>query len=173
MSWRKKLLTTIEDSKTIPALKIVFRSAQPADHKFIMQLQEKYPFIDDEYCQFLAITDGASLWVYELFGSGMSRIPAIEGIIHRWRTNTENLQVFPFAEDPDGNCIAMRKNGNIIQYSYKDELDSDCIILANSFSDFLGDVLMGKDFYSLFDIPATEIKNNEWLYYLDRKGWLN
>ncbi|PQO37542.1 hypothetical protein DTL21_06245 [Bremerella cremea] len=172
MGWDEKLRTTIADSQTVSNLKIVFRSAGPADERFITHLREQYPFIAGDYCRFLAITDGAGLWMYEFFGSGASRMPAIRDLINRWRPISEKLQVFPFAEDPEGNCISMRINGEIIQYGVEIESDSHCIVLANSFGDFLDHMLMGEGFYSLFEVPPTEIENNEWLDYLKQKGWL-
>lgn len=173
MTWEEKLLTAIDDSKDMPMPKIVFRFARPVDGSFVEDLQRKYPFLDHEYCRFLSVTDGASLWMYEFFGSGSSKMPALEDLMQRWPPNVDSLRVFPFAEDPSGNCIAMRENGEVIQFGFRAESDTDCTALAQSFGQFVGNVLMGEDFYSLFDIPATEFEDNEWTDYLKQKGWLS
>ncbi|MBA4030569.1 MAG: hypothetical protein C0478_06715 [Planctomyces sp.] len=173
MAWDEKLLTAMDDSKDMSILKIVFRFAPPVNYSFINDLQRKYPFLDDEYCRFLSITDGASLWMYEFFGSGSLEMPALEGLMQRWQPNVDKLRVFPFAEYPGGNCIAMRENGEVIQFDFRAESDTDCTVLAQSFGLFVGNVLMGEDFYSLFDIPATDLRDNEWTDYLKQKGWLS
>lgn len=173
MAWEEKLLTAIGDSKDMPTLKVVFRFAQPVNGGFVVDLQRRYPFLDDEYCRFLSITDGASLWMYEFFGSGSSEMPALESLNQRWRSNVDKLQVFPFAEDPSGNCIGMRQNGEIIQFDFRTESDADCTVLAQSFGLFVDNLLMGEGFYSLFGIPAKEFGDNEWTNYLKHKGWLS
>jgi hypothetical protein len=173
MAWEDKLLATIDDSKHMPLLKLVFRCARPVDGSFVKELQRKYPFLDDEYRRFLSITDGASLWMYEFFGSGSSEMSALEELMQRWQPTTDRLRVFPFAEDPGGNCIAMRETGEVIQFDCRAESDTECIVLAQSFGQFVDNVLMGEDFYSLFDIPAAEFEDNEWTEYLKQKGWLS
>jgi len=171
MAWDEKLLTTITDFDSMPMLRIVFRSFPPAAANFVRGLRRQFPFIDDDYDRFLLLTDGASLWMYEFYGSGASAMPALSDLLSRWQPNLGKVKVFPFAEDPSGNCIAMRENGEIVLFDFRAESDSDCIALAPTFGVFLDDVLMGENFYSLFDIPSSEIENNEWLQYLRQKGW--
>lgn len=173
MAWDEKLLITIADFDSMPMLRIVFRSFPPAEANYVTRLRQQFPFVHDDYDRFLSITDGASLWMYEFYGSGSSEMPALGDLLSRWQPNLDKLKVFAFAEDPGGNCIAMRENGEIVQFDFRAESDADCIVLAPSFGEFLDDVLMGDNFYSLFDVPASEIEDNEWLEYLRQKGWLS
>ena len=173
MAWDDKLLTTIADFDGTPMLRIVFRSFPPAEANYIRGLRHQVPFVPDDYERFLSITDGASLWMYELYGSGGSEMPALSDLHSRWQANIEKLKVFAFAEDPSGYCIATRESGEVVQFDFRAETDADCIVLAPSFGEFLDDVLMGERFYSLFDVPASEIEDNEWLEYLRQKGWFS
>ncbi|MCA9046008.1 MAG: SMI1/KNR4 family protein, partial [Planctomycetaceae bacterium] len=103
---------------------------------------------------------------------GASQMPSLSKLHERWRRNSDRFLMFPFGEDPGGDCIAMRENGEIIRFDFTAESESDCLVLAASFGEFLNDVLMGAGFYSLFDVPASELEDNEWLVYLRQKGWL-
>lgn len=172
MTWDEKLSSTMAALEGSPSLRIVFRCFAPAGAEYLRELQRKYPFLDEDYSQFLSLTDGASLWMYEFYGSGVSEMSALEDLYERWRSNVDQLRVFPFAEDPNGNCIAMRVGGEIVQFDFRAESDSDCIVLARSFSELVGEVLMGERFYSLFDVPPSEIEDNEWIDYLKQRGWL-
>jgi len=173
MTWYDKLVQVIADCTHMPRLRIVFRSFPPAVSGYAAKLRQEFPFISEDYTRFLSLTDGASLWMYEFYGSGALKMLSLESLRVRWQPNAEKLRVFPFAEDPGGNCIAMRESGEIVQFDLNGESDSDGITLAQSFGELLDNVLMGERFYSLFDVPPSEIEDNEWLAYLRHKGWLS
>lgn len=173
MTWYDKLVQVIADCTHMPRLKLVFRSFPPAVAGYVAKLRQEFPFISEDYTRFSSLTDGASLWMYEVYGSGASKMPSLACLHVRWQPNAEKLRAFPFAEDPGGNCIAMRENGEIVQFDLRAESDSDCITLAPCFGELLDNVLMGERFDWLFDVPPSEIEDNEWLAYLRHKGWLS
>lgn len=173
MAWKVKLLEVIEDSKRMPILNVVFRHALPADGRFISDLQERCPFLDSDYIEFLSFTDGASFWMFEFCGSGASQMRALKDLARRWNPNVEALKLFPIGEAPSGDCIAIRESGEVVQLDYRADADAECASLARSFGELINDKLMGSEFLSLPDVPSLDRGGNEWVDYLLQKGWLS
>jgi hypothetical protein len=173
MAWQNKFSEIISDSQSNLKLRIVFRHFPPVDSICIANLRQAFPLIPDEYCELLSITDGASLWMYELYGSGLSEMFALKDLHSRWQPLLTSLRVFPFAEDPSGNCIAIRETGEIVMIDFHVETYADCIQISPSFDTFIDQMLMGENFYSLIGLDPSNSENNEWVEYLFSKGWID
>lgn len=172
MNWEFKFAEAAKAAKDNLKLGMVFDAIEPADPSFIADLKASHPYLDDDYLQFLSITNGAQIWWYIFAGSRTSTLATLESLQSRWRPNIIHMRLFPIAEDPGGACIAMTQDRRIVQFDHRAESKSDLIELASCFSDFLNDVLMGEKFYSLFNVDSSELKDNEWLDFMKSKGWV-
>lgn len=173
MTWESKLAETVEAVKDNLKLGMVFDTAEPANSEFLANLKASHPYLDDDYVRFLSISDGAQIWWYVLAGSGQSSLTSLETLEARWKPSIEQFGVFPIGEDPAGACVAITQDGRVVQFDYRAETESDLVELAPSFDAFLDEVLMGERYYSLFDVPPSEIEDNHWLEFMKQKEWIS
>jgi hypothetical protein len=171
MSWKEKLETTRESLSDTPDLAIVFSEGCGASEEFIAALQGQFPFIGADYLDFLRETDGVQIDMYQLFGSGRSRFASISDALNRWKPVLGDAGI-PIGEDPSGDCIVLTRSGTVVLMDYQKDNVAQGRILAESFGDFLADVLMGKRFPSLFPREWTTKHENEWTRHMRRHGWL-
>ncbi|MCA9040109.1 MAG: SMI1/KNR4 family protein [Planctomycetaceae bacterium] len=172
MSWLEKMQQTKLALVENPRLQIVFSSCTPAPETFIDLLRDRYPFLPETYLLFLKQTDGADICMFVLAGSGESSFPSIETLIKRWKPNLGSGPILPIGEDPSGDCIAIIKDGSVVAIDYTIDSTDEATYLADSFDDFLDNVLMGNKYPSLFPGGLTPHHENEWTHFLREKGWL-
>ena len=171
LTWKEKIRLTHCAVSECPELAIVFAVCQGADEDFLSYLRQAFPFIDDEYVSFLRETDGVQIDMYQLFGSGRSGFTSISEGMKQWKPIIGNDGI-AIGEDPSGDCIVIGKDGRVRLVDYRMQQSQDGRIMAESFPELVGDVLMGPSFPKVFPngrIPAHE---NEWTRFLRRQGWL-
>lgn len=171
LSWKEKIRLTHSAVSESPELAIVFSDSHGANEDFLSNLRQAFPFIDDEYVSFLRETDGVQIDMYQLFGSGRSGFTSISDGIKRWKPIIGDDGI-AIGEDPSGDCIVIGKDGRVRLVDYRMEQGQDGRILAESFSELVGDVLMGPSFPKLFPNGWSPAHENEWTRFLRRQGWL-
>lgn len=172
MTWKEKLAVTREDAARIPEMIMCFHEYPCASEAFIHELRSKFPFVDEEYIEFLRQTDGARFFVFALFGSERSWDRTILGETARWKREIDDGGVV-ISADAYGNPIVLCKDRRVRLLDFR-EIDKmeDGVVLADTFASFLSDVLMGDRLSLLMggEIPADF--ESEWITHLRRHGWL-
>jgi hypothetical protein len=171
MTWREKLEITRRSLPDHPTLEIVFElAAAGAPEAFISALRSQYPFITNDYLEFLRFSDGAQLWMFVLFGSKPSTFPSIPEARSRWASNLGDR--LPIGEDPSGMCLVMERAGNIVTIDYTTDAGDHVESLASTLGEFLDEVLLGPRFPELFKDSREGPPENEWTAHLRHQGWL-
>lgn len=171
ISWKEKLRLTHKAATITPELSIVFSDRQAASDHFLDSLKRRFPSIDREYIAFLRETDGIQIDMYQLFGSEQSGFTSISEGIQRWAPIIGSDGV-PIGEDPSGDCIVLMLDGQVRLVDKTMDHAHDGRVLADSFSDFITQVLMGPLFPTLFPNGWTPDHENEWTQYLRQQSWL-
>jgi hypothetical protein len=145
-----------------------------ASSEFILKLKSRYPFVSEDYLQFLEITDGADIAQCRFLEEGdFDSIAGQYGQIYpkeRW---------MPFGYEAGGDPLLLGNSGKVALGEGKANKEV-FIILANSFSEFLCEVLMGQKYASVFRVEQDEydkfykeeIEDDPWLAFLVKNQWI-
>ena len=173
MSWLEKLDQTRAMLSQNPELAIVFSESLPgASETFIGFLRKEFPFVDEQYLDFLRNTNGVQIDMFVLFGSEESVFPSVIEGLKRWTDVLHGSGALPIGEDPSGSCIAMSRDHKIILVSNDPPDPTNTRVLAADFGQFLDEVLMGPRFPQLFPGSWTVKHENEWTEHMRQQGWL-
>jgi hypothetical protein len=132
----------------------------------------QYPFLAQDYLDFLRTVDGLQIDMCCLFGSGATPFPSIPQAITRWSVYLDSTRFVPIGEDAGGACFALKENGEIWRFDQDPPAPDNPKQLSASFSDFLDNVLMGSRFPELFDGYWQNRRDNEWSQHMRQHGWL-
>jgi hypothetical protein len=145
-----------------------------ASNAAISLIQQKYLFLPQDYVDFLLVTDGADIAQCRFFGSA-----------EHVRASEIYSEVYPkeswfvFGAESGGDPLLIDRAGKVVigvGKSYSGEFK----FLANSFSDFLSEVIMGPRYPIIFGIKESEFpefikeeeKEDPWLSFLIERKWL-
>ena len=177
MNWDKKfsvVLDCIDEREDIDCdFYLVDRHVSDDE---ITELTESYPLISKEYINFLKLYDSADIAQCRLFGpSKLKRAKEIYSDVfgvNEW---------FVFGADAGGDPILQNSIGEVYIAEGK-SIEPEYSLLANSFSSFISDVLMGEKYPLVFWIQNNENDFKEfineekdedpWLQFLIEKKWL-
>lgn len=129
-------------------------------------LKEDCEFLPSDYMMMLAEFDGLDLYGVTFFGSSEGQFKSIDWLLGLAgkQLNTETCRAL--AKDADGTLVYTKLDGGI--YWSLDESEEK---LADSFADFMGGVLMGKD-YQRINPDGVAYDEDEWAQFLISQGWL-
>lgn len=168
MTWRSKLDKVRELVPSREDLIPIFECTEAgAPAEFTDWLRSEYPFADEEYLGFLAYTDGAQLGTFVLAGSGQSTLPAIPSLIRTWRESVDVKAYLPIGEDASGAVFLLGRAGDVTLEETEPSAGRERV--AASFEEFLGEVLMGRRYLSLF--PDGTFPDDTWFAMLAEQGW--
>jgi hypothetical protein len=145
-----------------------------ASNAAISLIRQKYIFLPQDYFDFLQVTDGADIAQCRFFGSA-EYISASE--IYTEVYPKEAWYVF--GAESGGDPLLIDCAGKVaigVGKSYSGEFT----LLANSFSDFLSEIIMGPKYPMIFGIKESgfsdfvkeEEKEDPWLAFLIERKWL-
>jgi hypothetical protein len=172
MLWKQKISHVKQLLPLRNELNIVFADSPGASEVAINRLKLQYPFVDEEFLAFLRLTNGVQIDFFVLFGVGESRFTSIQIAAQRWSFLLNPIEAIPIGEDPVGSCFAIIQDKSVVVVDYTMSDLYQGRVLATSFSEFLGDVLMGEKFPSLFPGSWAAEYENEWTRFLRDQGWL-
>ena len=171
MTWKEKLALSREDAAKIPEMIICFSEEPGADESFISQIASAFPFVTEDYLDFLRETDGAIMFVFVLFGSDKSWTRTIFDETAAWKYLIGDAGLV-ISADAWGNPIVLCNDRRVRLLDFTMEKIQDGLILADSFGSFLSDVLMGDRLPLLCGGEFPEGYETEWLTHLRRHGWI-
>lgn len=140
----------------------------------IDSLRETYPYITHDYIRFIKLTDGADIAQCRFYGSseygGVAQIYSDIYMTSEW---------FAFGHTAGGDPLLMNKSG-MVALGYAKKTSGDFHILADSFADFMGDVLMGKQFPLIYQVEESELseflaeerEDDPWVAFLIEMNWV-
>lgn len=143
--------------------------------QFLEKLKKEYPFTPQSYIDFLEYTNGADIAQCRFLEENNFDVYTSQ---YSLSYPKQNWLVFGF--DAGGRPLLINLCGNVClgeKYSTNEEF----IHLANSFSEFLTEVIMGQNYALLFDIEPCdkrdfyieEIGEDPWLAFLVKQNWIN
>jgi hypothetical protein len=173
MAWQDKLQVTRRALADRPEMAIVFdASSQGASEDFLRTLIASYPFLSQDYLDFLKTTDGLQIDMCVMYGSGMTPFRSIVQAANMWRPILDLSRFCPIGEDVSGRCFALNCEGEVWRFDHDPPDPANARKLASSFSEFLDNVLMGSRFVELFDGYWQNRRDNEWTQHMRHQGWL-
>ena len=145
-----------------------------ASRHLIAKLQVDFPWVAEDYIRFLELTNGADIAQCrfvecERLGSSLEMYGETYPT-ERW---------LPFGFEAGGDPLLLHKSGKVALGKGKSNSE-EFQYLADSFSSFLSDVIMGQRYASIFRIPQDEhaafyaeaIGEDPWLAFLVEQEWL-
>lgn len=179
MNWKEKIefiASCLEDNEEIE--QDFYLKDNGAAKAFLDTLVNAFPFVQEDYLEFLKISDGADIAQCRLlsereFKSGSS-LYSDRYLKYEW---------MPFGYEAGGDPLLLNRNGKIFLGEGKSS-SNDALFIADSFSDFLCNVLMGQRYASIFRVLDTsdqlEFYNEEleegddpWLTFLVKNNWIS
>ena len=172
LTWQDKLRETKVAARNTPGLHVEF-SASPAGatDAFIAHVVRRFPFVSEEYLDFLRLTDGAQIEMCVFFGSEDSRQGSLFHAASRWRNIIDLHGGLPVGEDAGGACFVLNTQGAIRLVENDPPTSENGVLLAASLGEFFGDILMGPRFPALYGKQSLSQLANAWTKYLGDRGW--
>jgi len=151
-----------------------FIKGKGAPYEFISKLKAEYPFVTEDYIQFLEMTDGADIAQCRFLESNN-----YDSIAPQYGGTYSKERWMPIGYEAGGDPILLHNSGKIALGEGKSNKES-FIYLAENFSDFLCEVIMGPRYASIFRIVqdkydefyAEELEEDPWLAFLVENGWV-
>lgn len=131
----------------------------------ISELKVRFPFLPEDYLEFIRKYDSLGLAWFVFFGSKKSKIIPLREELDYWAQQMRK-NYFPFGKDVGGGIFAFNKKGEIIYFSVDDYQWGTPIFIASNLEEFIGTCLLGRR-YGEFD----SIKNNTFYDFLKDQGW--
>lgn len=175
MDWKEKFAVVaacLETHEEIEQDFYIQPEGAPAD--LITKVRADFPFVSDDYLQFLALTNGADIAQCRLVeGEGLESMPEQYGDVYPkecW---------LPFGWEAGGDPLLLHESGKVAIGEGKSN-DEAVEFAADSFADFLSNVLMGQRYAATYRIPDeeqlefyhTEIDEDPWLTFLVEQKWV-
>ena len=199
MNWREKLAILRNKLEQDEQFFMECDIHDGASQEFIDSVRQRFPFVDEDYLDFLQITDGGRFENHYFCGSG-TRYSMPEFVVFPDRLHSPSLFVeveklnrsLPEWRDMHelGDYLPIGSDGNesnSLAYYYLMLADQSIMIIdcenrdksidqkiANSFSEFLGEVLIGPLFPLMYYDSVDEwkeIMENDWTRFLREQGW--
>lgn len=175
MNWTTKfkvVLECIDSREDIDA--DFYLSDRVASEEELTQIKITFPLIKNEYIEFLSLYNGADIAQCRIFGA--SELKRAEEIYSDVYSKSE---WFIFGTDAGGDPLIQNKKGEIFIGLGK-TINIEYSFLANSFFDFINQVLMGENYPRIFWIKDNEFKelinqekgDDPWLDFLIEQKWL-
>ena len=174
MTWQSKLEITKKYAPSNPEMVMVFDYTTASCDFFITYLKNKYPFVEEEYLDFLRITDGIYIDTFVIFGSDQSKFSSISKAEVTWNFMTGvGVGFIPIGMYPSGDSIAICSDAKIRLLNYTLNTFLDGPVISSSFSSLMNDFLLGNRFTELF-LSHVWSPNDEtdWTQYLRQQNWL-
>lgn len=148
-----------------------FISDTGASPEAIRLLKQAFPSIPDDYVRFLEHTDGAEIAQCTLFGSEDSEFTSFTeaSLCELYESTYPRSTWFVFGHDAGGNPLLLSTTGSV---SIGDaHLSRAARNVAQSFSEFLSNVLFGGDYPKLYDSDPDP--DDPWWAFLKSEGWVS
>lgn len=174
MNWDQKIKETREYALRVDEMSVVFDSFPGASEEKISKLKQKYPFVAEEYLNFLVTTNGMLIDAIVLYGLENDQYISIHEAEKIWNFfRGAGQDWIPIGKDSSGDCFILCPDGRIRCIDNTMDDISEGEIVSDSFSIFLNDFLMGSRYLELY-LPYTwkEEDETDWIKYLRSKGWL-
>ncbi len=142
--------------------------------EFIKNIRALYPFVTDDYIEFLNMTNGADIaqcrFLEEDNFDSIAMVHSGSYPKEKWMT---------FGLDAGGNPILLHESGKVALGEGKANKEIYTFV-ADSFSDFLSEVIMGQRYASIYRIEPdkfiefykAEIEEDPWLDFLIKIRWI-
>jgi len=173
VGWKEKLQIVKASVNEREDLMIVFQAVTGAPKRFIKGIYADFPFLGESYGEFLEETDGAQIDMFMLFGSGISGFSSVRKEFQEWGRILEGSGWLPIGKDALGDTFILTESGRVVLVDYQMDRVSDGRLIANSFDEFLDEVLMGGRFSELFPSGWGQEDENEWTLFMREQGWFS
>lgn len=195
MHWRQKFDVVRAELSENEQLWSTFDLHEGAAETFVAALKAAFPFVGDEYVEFLRYTDGCRIYTEFLLGSGASHFvpdfiedknffqcPALfeeaanlEVSLREWRNVDEIGEFMPVAMSTTREeYYLMLASGEILCVDTEEKETAHDNYVGKSFGEFLNEYMMGPKQPLLLYDHIDEWKpdmENELTQYLHKQGW--
>ncbi len=169
MSWQKKIERIRSLSAENEEIGIVFECSETGvPESALGKLLASFPFLPDEYIDFLAITNGAQLDHCVLFGTDTSSFPVLDDLHRRWKELFPPNNYFCFGEDSGGGVFYLQTDGSV--WLAEPQAPHSKRVISSGFGYFLDEILMGSKYATIL-FPFGTFQGDELLEFLKREGW--
>jgi len=167
MEWDSKIRRAISRAQNNELFALMVDwSPQPASDVFLEELRRRYSFCPSELVELLRIADGFYINHFVIAGSPTSKFRSISELTSRIEYFVDCKESIPFAHESSGRGIYCVHNDGKISLTYCD--NGDKWQVADSFREFLSEMLMGEKYWRLF----RSKEESEWSKFLVSEGWL-
>jgi len=175
MNWKDKLLFVASCVDTNDEIQDDFYLKNVGTKSdFISNLKIEYPFVTKDYIEFLELTDGADIAQCRfLEKSNFYSVSNSYNDIYAKET------WMPFGYEAGGDPLLLHSSGKIALGDCKANKDT-FVFLADDFSKFISEVIMGQKYASLFRVHVqhynnfykNELEDDPWLAFIVKNEWL-
>ena len=145
--------------------------ASPASSEFIQEIRTRFPFATEDYLEFLGLTDGADIIQAAFFGSEeQSNFRTLWSGVELYEPVYKPDEWLAFGCEAGGAPFLLHSSGKIAVGAI-DPPDGSVEFVAESFSDFMGEVVMGKRYNAFFDGEPADDPEDTWYAFLKEQQW--
>lgn len=130
----------------------------------LSSLTRKYPFLDNNYKNFLLLTDGLSLDWCDFLGT--TEMPSIFEYIEMWQERWDMNSLCPIAKDAAGDVFCLSPDGKVRMLDIEN-IGTEPILIAETFDEFINDCILGQRYK---EFSSTD--NNPFYKFLKEQGWV-
>jgi len=148
--------------------------SEGAPNDFVLKLKAIYPFVTEDYLQFLEMTDGADIAQCRFLEANN-----FDSFAEQYGQSYPKKSWMPIGYEAGGDPLLLHKNGKIALGEGKANKEV-FTFLASNFSEFISEVLMGQRYASIFRIEKgefnefyeDELDDDPWLAFLIQNQWV-
>lgn len=169
MNWKQKIAFVSAELETNESIEQdFFLNDSVISNNGVLKLKRYCPFVTDDYVEFLGLADGADIAQCTFFGSEESDMQDFVSGAKPYLNAYPKSTWFVFGHDAGGNPLLLHQTGRVALGNANATSDADATILAESFADFLGEVIMGRNYEALYKAAP---ENDPWLAFLIEQNW--
>jgi len=175
MDWKEKFHVVISSDEINDEIEADFYLKDAgAKNDFLEKIKLEYPFVTDDYLNFLRMTDGADIAQCSFLETNN-----FDDFASQYGQTYSKKTWMPFGFEAGGDPLLLHFSGKIAMGDGKANHEN-VVFLANNFSDFLNNVLMGSKYASIFRIEEdnfsefyqNEVEDDPWLAFLVKRNWV-
>lgn len=167
ITWNEKL-EYLKKETALSIIEFYFTSFQffdPASKFDINGAMKSYHLLPSNFDDFLAITDGAYIGTFNIFGVG-GKYVTIDEVVNVWSENYPVDQFLPIAEDAGGNPFLVGEDGSIYLGTV-DPPGEIPVFICDDFDCLLSQIILGDGYRKYFNCS----RDNEFCRFLLDRGW--
>ena len=167
IDWREKFSTLQKKLSEDTEIAITNFLKEEAPQDEISSLISKFPHIDQDYINFLRISNGACLGQLTFAGTVSCKLGSIEKLSSRWLKMGLGMEFIVFAGDAGGAGLAFDQKNSIFAIFPRKE----AALLCTGFTKFFNEFLTGPRLPELVVKFGESEGRNEWSAFIKTLGW--